>query len=246
MDSKNDTRRPLALSSEALGKRLARIRVRSRKPPRKSPIGAASIAFALFGLCLLLPPAFARALSDGGASLDPPRGFKVQRAAFREDDEYLALDADIGFGFGEESLDAIHSGVSLTILVDIELRQGPWWWRRVIAAHRLRYRIHFNGLTGRYALRSPGPATIRSHSSLDEMLKDIGRLRSVPIIALEDLPRDDPSSPLHARIRALIDIEALPAPLRPIAWFSPHWRGLGSGWFEWSPRSLAPSQEGLR
>ncbi len=164
----------------------------------------------------------------------------MQNAALRQDNGQQVLDADISFGFGVESLDAIHSGVSLTILIDIELRRGPWWWSRIIAAHRLRYRIHFNGLTGRYGLRSPGLATMRSHSSLDEMLKDIGQLRSVPIVALEDLPLEDPSSPVRARIRALIDIEALPAPLRPIAWFSPHWRGLGSGWFEWSPRFVAP------
>lgn len=234
MRLKNDTRRH-ALSSPAFGKKIEGHADRGRGP--SAP--AASIVFFLC-LCLLLPLEFPAALSKGGAALEAPPGFKVQSAILREDNGHQVLDADISFGFGEESLDAIHSGVSLTILVDIELRRGPWWWSRVIAAHRLRYRIHFNGLTGRYGLRSPGLATMRSHSSFDEMLKDIGRLRSVPIIALEELPLEDPSSPLRARIRALIDIEALPAPLRPIAWFSPNWRGLGSGWFEWSPRFLAP------
>ncbi len=220
-----DSRRH-AFSKPAFGKG----RSRSADRGRRSSSTAAALAFLLLLVfCLLQPLRFS-------AATEKDLGFKVQNAELRKEKTHQVLDADIRFGFGEESLEAIHSGVSLTILVDIELRRGPWWWSRTVAGHRLRYRIHSNGLTGRYGLHSPGLATMRSHSSLDEMLEDLGRLRSVPIIPVEDLPPPDPSSPLRARIRAHIDIEALPAPLRPIAWFSPHWRGLGSEWFEWSPR----------
>jgi hypothetical protein len=41
-----------------------------------------------------------------------------------------------------------------------------------------------------------------------------------------------PAGKYRGRLRLRLDIEALPAPLRPIAYISPSWR-LSSGWYEW-------------
>ena len=60
-------------------------------------------------------------------------------------------------------------------------------------------------------------------------MERLGRLESIPIIARERLSA---GADYAARIRARLDIEALPSPLRPIAYLSPKWR-LDSGWFEW-------------
>ena len=84
-------------------------------------------------------------------------------------------------------------------------------------------------LTGRYRLRNLEDGSARNYRSLDEMMETLGHLDSVPVVARERLSAD---SRYTARIRARLDIEALPSPLRPIAYLSPQWR-LNSGWFEW-------------
>ena len=108
-------------------------------------------------------------------------------------------------------------------------RERGQWWDEVLAARELRYRIETNVLTSRYQVRSLDDGSTRNHRSLDEMMEALGHLDAVPVIARERLSAD---ARYAARIRARLDVEALPSPLRPIAYLSPSWR-LNSGWFEW-------------
>ena len=85
-------------------------------------------------------------------------------------------------------------------------------------------------LTGRYRIWSLDDNSARNYHSFEEMVDALGRLRSIPVISQDRLPS---GACCIARIRARLDIEALPSPLRPLAYFSTQWR-LNSGWFEWS------------
>ena len=169
-----------------------------------------------------LVPAAGLAAPAGGA-------FVVESAALRPAEGAYVVDARIDFAFSEDNLEAMRNGVALTVIVDIEVRrERGQWWDETLAARQLRYRIETNVLTGRYRVRDIGGGA-RNYRSLEEMTETIGRVESVPVIA-----RDRLSAGAHyvARIRARLDIEALPSPLRPIAYLSPQWR-LNSGWFEW-------------
>ena len=160
----------------------------------------------------------------------PPDGaFVVEHAVLRPAGGAWVADARIDFAFSEDNLEAMRNGVALTVIVDIEVRrERGTWWDETLAARQLRYRIETNVLTGRYRVRHLGGGA-RNYRSLEEMTESLGRVESVPIIARERLSGDAHHA---ARIRARLDIEALPSPLRPIAYLSPRWR-LNSGWFEW-------------
>ena len=157
-------------------------------------------------------------------------GFVVEHAALRAAGGTWVVDARIDFAFSEDNLEAMHNGVALTIIVDIEVRRerGPWW-NETLVARELRYRIETNVLTGRYRIRSLGDGRTRNYRSLEETVEALGQLESIPVIARDRLSAD---ARYVARIRTRLDIEALPSPLRPIAYLSPQWR-LGSGWYEW-------------
>ena len=160
-------------------------------------------------------------------------GFVVQHAALRTVGGTYVVDSRIDFAFSEDNIEAMRNGVPLTIVVDIELRRvRGQWWDETLAARQLRYRIDTNVLTGRYRVRDIGRGRPRSYRSLDEMIETLGHLESVPLIARDRLSAGER---YIARIRARLDIEALPSPLRPIAYLSPSWR-LNSGWFEWRIR----------
>ena len=176
-------------------------------------------------LAVLLPAA---GRSDDAA---PAGGsFVVEHAALRAVGGIYVVDARIDFAFSEDNLEAMRNGVALTVIVEIEVRRERGrWWDEALAAHEFLYRIETNVLTGRYRVRGLHDGSARNHHSLEEVVETLGRLESVPVIArarLSDKAR------YAARIRARLDIEALPSPLRPIAYLNPRWR-LNSGWFEW-------------
>lgn len=165
-------------------------------------------------------------------------GFVIERATLRPAGDTYVVDARIDFAFSEDNIEAVRNGVALTVIVDIEIRrERGQWWDETLASHQFRYRIEANMLAGGYMVRGLGPGmhapgTTRNYRSLDEMLEALGDLESIPIIARDRLSEDARHA---ARIRARLDIEALPSPLRPIAYLSPKWR-LNSGWFEWRVR----------
>ena len=189
---------------------------------------AARAAWRLFrlalGVAVLVPAAV------HGAPETPAGGaFVVEHAALRPAGGIWVVDARIDFAFSEDNLEAMRNGVALTVIVDIEVRrERGTWWDETLATRQLRYRIETNVLTGRYRVRNLGGGA-RNYRSLEEMTESLGRVESVPVIARERLSGDARHA---ARIRARLDIEALPSPLRPIAYLSPRWR-LNSGWFEW-------------
>ncbi len=155
--------------------------------------------------------------------------FVVEHAVLRPAGGAFVVDARIDFGFSADNLEAMRSGVALTVVIDIEVRrERGQWWNETLAARQLRHRIEMNVLTGRYRVRNPDGGT-RNYRSFEEMAENLGRVESVPVIARERLSAD---ARYAARIRARLDVEALPSPLRPIAYLSPRWR-LNSGWFEW-------------
>ena len=177
------------------------------------------------GVAALVPAA-----AHAGPAAPAGGAFVVEHAVLRPAGGVHVVDASIDFSFSEDNLEAMRNGVDLTVIVDIEVRRerGPWW-DETVAARQLRYRIETNVLTGRYRVRNLAGGGTRNYRSLEEMTESLGRVESVPIIARGRLSAD---ARYAARIRARLDIEALPSPLRPIAYLSPTWR-LSSGWFEW-------------
>ena len=174
------------------------------------------------------------ALSPGLCHAEPEASggsrFVVEHAALRPVGGTYVVDARIGFAFSDDNLEAMHNGVALTVIVDVEVRrERGQWWHETLVAREIRYRIETNVLTGRYRIRNLHDGSARNYRSLEEMTSALGDVESIPVIALERLPAH---ARFAARIRARLDIEALPSPMRPIAYLSPNWR-LDSGWFEW-------------
>ena len=65
--------------------------------------------------------------------------------------------------------------------------------------------------------------------SLGELVVGLGKIRNFPLLD-EHLIGDE--GHYYLRLRALLDIESLPSPMRPWAYFSSLWR-LQSNWYEW-------------
>ncbi len=162
-------------------------------------------------------------------------GFDIRNARTTLVDGVYLLDADISFVFSEEALEAIENGVPVTIILEMQvLRQHGliWdnlWWDKKIAQLEGKFRIETRPLSKTYLLRNLNSGELQVFPSFGELLVGLGKIRNFPLLD-EHLLGDE--GHYYLRLRALLDIESLPSPLRPWAYLSALWR-LESDWYQW-------------
>ncbi len=157
-------------------------------------------------------------------------GFEVLKAGARLEAGVVRLDAQIAYELSEAALDALKNGVPLTVEIDIEVqRRREWVWDETVASLTQRWRLEYHPLARQYAVVNLNTGELKGFPTLTAALDAMGRLRDFPVLDASLLAPDDR---YQGRLRATLDIEALPSPLRPLAYLSGEWR-LASPWFTW-------------
>jgi hypothetical protein len=180
------------------------------------------LAVACVTLALAIWPPMARAaaitIADAAAGL--------------QDGHYL-LDATVKYAFSDAVLEALSHGVPLVVELHVELRrEGAWLWEPDVADQRVRSQIRYSPLSATYQTTDLETGARRTFATREAAIGAIGELRQHPIAAAGTLT---PGQPYLLSLRAALDIEALPLPLRPRAYLSQEWN-LSSGWSRWRLR----------
>ena len=147
-------------------------------------------------------------------------------------EQSLVLNGNFELGLNTKVEEALAKGIPLEVNIDVHLlRTRRFLWDQKIASWTLRRRIQFHALSGQYLVSSaePEPESGESLLTLQEALKQLGTLNDVTLKLEEPVKPDDAYS---VDIRVSLDIEALPTPLRPVAYTSFTWH-LNSGWSTW-------------
>jgi hypothetical protein len=145
-------------------------------------------------------------------------------------DGWHVLDASIRFAFDRELFVALEHGVSLNIDVLVEIRRRrKWLWDPVVSSHRLGFRLQHHPLTGAYVVTEPVSGTRHEFPDANEALRWLGSIRNYHLLNAALL---DATERYDGYIMARLDIDALPAPLQPVAYISPKWRA-ESEWLSW-------------
>jgi hypothetical protein len=161
-----------------------------------------------------------------GVQADEP-GFAVLDVYTALKDGVYLLSADIEYRLGERPKEALRSGVPLTVRVTMEVAERRrFLWDRVVATLEQGYRLSYHDLSRQYQVENLNTSVRESFPSVEAALASMGRLRDFPLIDRELLDEDER---YLVNLQAELDIEALPAPLRPVAYVSPAWH-LGSRW----------------
>lgn len=156
--------------------------------------------------------------------------FYVRRADTRLVEEVYRLDARIDYQLSATAREALASGVPLTIAVTIRVeRKRDWLWDRTVAMVEQRFELATHALSGRYVVTNLNTGVSNSYATLDDALDAMGSLDGFPLLDAGLLAA---GGDYEVTLRAHLDIEALPAPLRPLAYFDPDWR-LSSDTFAW-------------
>lgn len=145
-------------------------------------------------------------------------------------DSYL-VNARVTIDLSPDARDALESGVPLQFAFDFEVhRPRRLMWDRRLLVLRRACKLERHALANKYVVTDLVTHRRRVHTSIDDALESLGQLTGISLGKSAGLLAEPG---LRGRLRAQLDIEALPAPLRPIAYLSPSWR-LKSRWQSWS------------
>lgn len=140
------------------------------------------------------------------------------------------LDANLELNLTPEALTALDSGVVLTIVLDIEVYSpSRYLWDDVLASLEQRYEIQYHALSDQYLLRSLNSGSQFVYSTLDAVLRNLGRIEQLPIIDSHLLQAEEH---YKVRVRSRLDLGSLPVPMQLKAYVSSKW-WLSSGWYAW-------------
>lgn len=161
--------------------------------------------------------------------------FKVAEVKPRLEGKTLVLNGRLDLALTPKVEEALAKGIQLDVVIDVRLYRKRWFvWNEGVGRWTLPRRIWYHALSGQYLVSAAPEADAReSHGSMQEALKALGNLDELKLPLDTESPAD---GDYRVELRASLDIEALPAPLRPVAYTSLDWR-LNSGWSTWK---LAP------
>ncbi len=195
---------------------------KSAEPP--SRVSPGFVAAALLALLL--------AAGCAADSSPPPASLEVVAIDWVQGPNSARLQASLDHHLSGPVLDALHNGVSLTFVWELELiAERDWLWDPRVWSMSEGRQLSYRSLSRRYTVSVGGVHTATSFPDVERAVAALSRLERV--VALPRALLDQTARP-RLRFRTRLDIAALPPPLRLPSYLSPAWR-LDSGWYEFSP-----------
>jgi hypothetical protein len=161
---------------------------------------------------------------------EDPGYFEIREARTTLKDGVYFLDALIEYRLSSEARSALQSGLPLTIRVEVELlKNRRFWFANEEAELHQRYQLEYHALSERFTIQNLNSGDQASFSTLNAALDWLGHVNQFPLI---DAALIEPGHEYYLRMRAVLDAEKLPGPLRLIAFWRRDW-SLGSDWYRW-------------
>jgi len=143
---------------------------------------------------------------------------------------YLAT-ARIDYHLSPDALEALESGVVLTVQLQVEVhRVRRFWPDKKVAELQQDYQLSFQPLTARYVVKNINSGDQSSFQALSAALAYLGQVADLPIIDAALLQSD---ARYRIALRAVLDQNTLPGPLQMLVFWSNGFR-LESDWYWWN------------
>jgi len=138
--------------------------------------------------------------------------------------------AKISFTLNDTLQQALHNGVPLVLELRIEVvEEREWLWPDLVAQLRQRFGLEYHALTRRYLVKNYSTGAQYSFRDMEKALEYIGNVYDLPLIDANLLQAENT---YWVRMRADLDIESLPTPVRLWAYLGSDW-SLESDWYKW-------------
>lgn len=156
--------------------------------------------------------------------------FEVRSATTSLDEGVHLLDSRLQLVLSSEALAALDSGVPLTIELQVQvIRVRRLYMDALEAELASRFELEYRPLSQRYIVRNTKVGNQDSFATLYSALNNLGRIQGLPLI---DDALLEPGKKYRMRVRAMLQTQQYPAPLRLLFFWRSQWQ-LQSEWFEW-------------
>ncbi len=132
--------------------------------------------------------------------------------------------------------EAVAKGIPIDVDFDFRLmRQRKLLWAKEIQSWTVRRQIRYHALSGQYFVdgAAANEKRLENFTSLRQALRHMGTLNELTFDVVSEPQAAQVEGTYELQVRASLDIESLPAPLRPVAYTSLDWH-LNSGWTTWT------------
>ena len=172
-------------------------------------------------------------LGSGALAQDPAERagyFEVRSASTELGGGVHMLDARLQLVLSSEALNALNSGVPLTVEVQMQvIRSRRFYLDALDAELAFRFELEYRPISQRYIVRNLNTGNQDSFATLYSALNNLGRIQRLPVIDESLLV---PDRDYRVRLRALLATEQYSAPLRLLFFWRDEWQ-LKSEWYEW-------------
>lgn len=157
-------------------------------------------------------------------------GITVKAATLSLQDQTHLLNASINYSLSNEAIKALNNGITLTFNVELSIIEPRrWLWDKHHANVTLAYQIKYHTLAETYQVLDVRNSVRHSFSRLEPALHALGTLNEIPLHALTMVYKPNSS----VSLKAYLNIEALPLPMRPMAHITSGWY-LRSDTYQWT------------
>ncbi len=157
-------------------------------------------------------------------------GVVVENAEITLQGDSYVLSADIDYRLSTRAKEALKNGVSLYWDTHIKILQHrDLFWDKTLVNTGIRYRIGYHALLNMYRVRNESAGDVTNFATLSAALDAMSAIRSFRVM---DKAIYTPEERYTVGIKVTLDRDALPLPLRPIAYINPQWY-LSSDWTLW-------------
>lgn len=161
---------------------------------------------------------------------DAEYGFRVLWAELVPAGETYVLNANVDYRFSEPVTEALENGVPLTLTLRFKIRRDRGWWLdETLFSERRSFIVRYHPLAKSYQILSETSGLPQNYASLSALLNALGEIRGWRALPVGSFDADER---YYGALAVGLDLEALPLPLRPVAYVSPSWY-LSSSWYEW-------------
>jgi len=175
------------------------------------------------------------ATSVFGADTEQPVDFVKGELSVAKEGELLVLNGQLEFSFSSEALEALENGVPLVVELRLRVRKrNAWFWEASLVDRVLPVQIRYKPLSRSYQVTDMTRGEKRSFATRGAALTALGELSRIPLLHVGELPLG--RAAYEVQLRPELSIEALPLPLRPLAYISPEWNLRG----KWLIHPLSP------
>ena len=157
-------------------------------------------------------------------------GVEVKNAEITLQDDSYVLSADIDYQLSARAKEALQNGVPLFWDIRIKtFQRRDYFWDKTLVNSSIRYRIQYHALLNMYRVRNEGSGELYNFSTLSAALDLMSTIHDFRVM---DKSVSAQGERYAVGIKVTLDRDALPLPLRPIAYTNPQWY-LSSDWTLW-------------